>query len=50
VPAARRAVDAVIRALPMIVLPGYRRPLIRVTDYLELLERSTYDGPDAGSP
>jgi hypothetical protein len=40
----RRAVDAVFRALPVIVLPGYRRPLIRVPDYLELLERSTFDG------
>ena len=40
----RRAVDAVFRALPVVVLPGYRRPLIRVRDYLELLARSTYDG------
>lgn len=39
----RRAVDAVFRALPVIVLPGYRRPLVRVSAYLELLERSTYD-------
>ena len=40
----RRAVDAVFRACPVVVLPGYSRPLIRVGDYLELLERSTYDG------
>jgi len=40
----RRAVDAVFRALPVIVLPGYRRPLVRVSDYVELLERSTFDG------
>lgn len=40
----RRAVDAVFRSVPIIVLPGYRRPLIRVRDYLELLARSTYDG------
>lgn len=40
----RRAVDAVFRAVPIVVLPGYRRPLIRVADYLELLERSTFDG------
>lgn len=40
----RRAVDAVFRALDVIVLPGYRRPLVRVRDYLELLERCTYDG------
>jgi hypothetical protein len=40
----RRAVDAVFRVLPVVVLPGYRRPLIRVRDYLELLARSTYEG------
>ena len=38
----RRAVDAVFRALPVVVLPGYSRPLIRVSDYLALLEQSTY--------
>ncbi len=38
----RRAVDSVFRALPVVVLPGYSRPLIRVSDYLELVERSTY--------
>ena len=40
----RRAVDAVFRALDVIVLPGYRRPLVRVGDYLELLQRSKYNG------
>ena len=30
--------------IPVIVLSGYSRPLIRVSDYLELLERSTYTG------
>ena len=40
----RRAVDACFRACCVVVLPGYSRPLIRVSDYLELLERSTYDG------
>ena len=40
----RRAVDAVFRALPVVVLPGYSRPLVRVADYLELVERCTYDG------
>jgi hypothetical protein len=40
----RRAVDAIFRACDVVVLPGYRRPLIRVVDYLALLERSTYDG------
>ena len=40
----RRAVDAVFRALPVIVLPGYSRPLVRVADYVELLQRSTFNG------
>jgi hypothetical protein len=39
----RRAVDAVFRACPVIVFPGYSRPLIRVADYVELLARSTFD-------
>lgn len=38
----RRAVDAVFRALDVIVLPGYSRPLVRAEDYLELLTQSTY--------
>lgn len=41
----RRAVDAVFRELNVVVLPGYSRPMIRVDDYLSLIERSTY-GPD----
>jgi hypothetical protein len=40
----RRAVDAVFRSCPIIVLPGYSRPLIRVGDFLALLEESTYRG------
>jgi hypothetical protein len=40
----RRAVDAVFRALPVVALPGYGRPLIRACDYLALLEANTYDG------
>jgi hypothetical protein len=40
----RRAVDAVFRACLVVVLPGYSRPMIRVGDYLELVERSTYRG------
>ena len=39
----RRAVDAVFRELRIVVFPGYSRPLVRVADYLALLERSTYD-------
>jgi hypothetical protein len=38
----RRAVDAVFRACPVVILPGYTRPLIRVSDYLCLVESSTY--------
>jgi hypothetical protein len=40
----RRAVDAVFRKLPLVKLPGYARPLIRVSDYLELIENNTYHG------
>lgn len=40
----RRAVDAVFRALPVVSLPGYTRPLIRAEDYLRLLDESTYEG------
>jgi hypothetical protein len=40
----RRAIDAVFRALPVVELPGYSRPLIRAEDYLALIERSTYRG------
>src|SRR3954462_7703845 len=32
----RRAVDAVFRALPVVALPGYSRPLIPAADYLQL--------------
>ena len=38
----RRAIDAIFRACPVVVLPGYKRPLIRVGDYLEYVEQSTY--------
>ncbi len=40
----RRAVDAVFRSCPVVALPGYSRTVIRVRDYLALLEESTYDG------
>jgi hypothetical protein len=40
----RRAIDAVFRNLPAVVLPGYARPLVRVRDYVALLEASTFDG------
>jgi hypothetical protein len=38
----RRAVDAVFRALPVVALPGYSRPLVRVEDYRELVARNTF--------
>jgi hypothetical protein len=40
----RRAVDAVFRACPIIVLPGYSRPLIRAEDYAALVAENTYRG------
>jgi hypothetical protein len=40
----RRAIDAVFRACPVVVLPGYSRPLIRVEDYQALIEASTHRG------
>lgn len=40
----RRAVDAVFRALPVVVLPGYSRPLIRAEDYRAFLAEHTYRG------
>jgi len=40
----RRAVDAIFRACPVVVLPGYSRPLVRVADYLELINQSIHDG------
>jgi hypothetical protein len=38
----RRAVDAVFRALPVVALPGYSRPLIRAEDYRDFLTEHTY--------
>ena len=38
----RRAIDAVFRALPVVALPGYSRPMIRVEQYLQLVEQNTY--------
>jgi len=38
----RRAIDAVFRALPVVALPGYSRPLIRAAEYLALVEKHTY--------
>jgi hypothetical protein len=38
----RRAIDALWRACPVVVLPGYKRPMIRVEDYLAYIEEHTY--------
>ncbi len=38
----RRAIDAIFRQLPVIALPGYKRPFVRADDYVALLERCTY--------
>jgi hypothetical protein len=38
----RRAVDAILRELDVVVLPGYSRPHVRVEDYLDLLKRCRY--------
>jgi hypothetical protein len=40
----RRAVDAVFRALDIVVLPGYSRPMVRADDYRRLLDECTYRG------
>lgn len=46
----RRAVDAVFRRCPNVILPGYSRPLIRVVDYNALIEASTYRGRERVHP
>lgn len=38
----RRAIDAVFRALPVVELPGYSRPMIRAEEFLERVEHCTY--------
>ncbi len=38
----RRAVDAVFRACPNVIIPGYSRQLIRVADYRRHLDGWTY--------
>lgn len=40
----RRAIDAVFRACPVVKLPGYKPPLVKVADYRALIEASTYSG------
>jgi hypothetical protein len=38
----RRAIDAVFRTLAVVFLPGYSRPMVRVEEFLELVEQCTY--------
>lgn len=38
----RRGVDAIFRALPVVAVEGYSRPVIQVDDYLELIQQSTF--------
>jgi hypothetical protein len=38
----RRAIDSIFRTLDVVSFPGYSRPLIRASDYLALVEASTY--------
>ncbi len=38
----RRAIDAVFRALPVVALPGYTRPMILARDYLDLVAQNTF--------
>ena len=40
----RRAVDAIMRGCPVVVLDGYSRPVVTVADYLEHLESCRYRG------
>jgi hypothetical protein len=40
----RRAADAVFRHCPVVVLPDYRRPMVRVRDYVAFIESATYRG------
>lgn len=38
----RRAVDAVFGALPIVQLPGYSRPFVRVEDYRRYIAEHTH--------
>lgn len=39
----RRGIDAIFGHVPVIVVPGYTRPVIRTEDYLAFLAEHTYD-------
>jgi hypothetical protein len=38
----RRGIDAIFGAVPVIAVPGYSRPVIRVVDYVAFLAGHTY--------
>lgn len=40
----RRAIDSVFRGCPVVSLPGYGRPLVRVSDYQAFVAEHTYSG------
>ena len=40
----RRAIDAIFRACPVVALPGYARPLLRVGDFQLFIAQHTHDG------
>jgi hypothetical protein len=42
----RRALDAIFRACPVVALPGYARPLLRVGDFQTFLAEHTFNGRD----
>jgi hypothetical protein len=42
----RRAIDAIFRACRVVALPGYTRPLLRVSDFQAFLAEHTYNGRD----
>jgi hypothetical protein len=38
----RRSSDAIFRECSLVLIPGFARPMIRVADYLAVIERHTY--------
>jgi hypothetical protein len=42
----RRAIDAIFRGCPVVALPGYARPLLRVADFQAFVAEHTYNGRD----
>ena len=44
----RRGVDAIMRACPVIVVPGFSRPVVTVADYRAFLEKHTYQEIGSG--